>query len=126
MEHITKEKLYKYGCIVSYKEKDLLFLCNKYGHLLIIDLVKKRFINDLYLNFNINSVINFCNNKIIFGSRKSFLIFDIDTRKIISNYEYDYGKDCYLISVKKFVSEEDNFYSLIINYSDLKIRLFYL
>ena len=118
--------LYKYGCIVPYREKDLLFLCNEYGHLLIIDLVQKRFIDNLNLNFNINSVINFCNNKIIFGSRKSFLIFDIDLNKIISNYEYDYGKYCYLISVKKFVSEEDNFYSLIIDYSDSKIRLFYL
>ena len=120
------ETLYEYGCIVPYREKDLLFLCNEYGHLLIIDLVQKRFIDNLNLNFNINSVINFCNNKIIFGSRKSFLIFDIDLNKIISNYEYDYGKYCYLISVKKFVSEEDNFYSLIIDYSDSKIRLFYL
>ena len=118
--------LYKYGCIVPYREKDLLFLCNEYGHLLIIDLVQKRFIDNLNLNFKINSVINFCNNKIIFGSRNSFLIFDIDLNKIISNYEYDYGKYCYLISVKKFVSEEDNFYSLIIDYSDSKIRLFYL
>ena len=118
--------LYKYGCIVPYREKDLLFLCNEYGHLLIIDLVQKRFIDNLNLNFNINSVINFCNNKIIFGSAKSFLIFDIDLNKIISNYEYDYGKYFYLISVKKFVSEEDNFYSLIIDYSDSKIRLFYL
>ena len=116
--------LYEYGCIVPYKEKDLLFLCDKYGHLLIIDLLQKRFINDLNLNFNINSVIYFCNNKIIFGSRNSFLIFDIDLYKIISNHEYDYGKNCFLISVKKFVSE-DNFYSLIIDYSDSKIRLFY-
>ena len=122
----TMETLYEYGCIVPYREKDLLFLCNEYGHLLIIDLVQKRFIDNLNLNFKINSVINFCNNKIIFGSRKSFLIFDIDLNKIISNYEYDYGKNCYLSSIKKFVSEEDNFYSLIINYSDLKIRLFYL
>ena len=116
--------LYEYGCIVPYKEKDLLFLCDKYGHLLIIDLLQKRFINDLNLNFNINSVIYFCNNKVIFGSRKSFLIFDIDLYKIISNHEYDYGKNCSLISVKKFVSK-DNFYSLIIDYSDSKIRLFY-
>ena len=83
----------------------------------------KYLIKKISLNININSIINYDNNYIIFGTNDSFLIVDTNNFKIISKYIFNFGNDNSLISVKAFI--ENNIHLLLIDGTDGNLRLFY-
>ena len=116
---------YEFGCII-YNNKntdDYLYLCDKNSNLTVINLTKKEIIKELNLdiNFKINSVISFKNKYIIFGTNKSFLILEVNSCKIISQYMLNNG----LISIKRYNFDENISNYLFIDFIDNTIKLFY-
>ena len=116
---------YEFGLII-YNNKnadDYLYLCDKKSNLTLINLTKKEKIKELNLNINfkINSVISYKNKFIIFGTSKAFLILEVDTCKIISQYMF---KDD-LISVKGYNFDENISNYLLVDFIDKTIKLFF-
>ena len=116
---------YDFGCI-KYNNKnndDYLYLCDTKSNLIVINLTKKEIIKELNLNINfkINSAISFKSKFIIFGTSKSFLIMEVDTYKIISQYMLNND----LISIKRYNFDENISNYLFIDFIDKTIKLFY-
>ena len=105
---------YEFGCIICNNKNtnDYLYLCDKNSNLTVINLTKKEIIQELNLNINfkINTVISFKNKYIIFGTSKSFLILEVNTYKIFSQYMFDND----LISIKEYNFDENFFNYLYI------------
>ena len=116
---------YEFGCIIynNINTDDYLYLCDKNSNLTVINLTKKEIIKELNLNINfkINTVISFKNKYIIFGTSKSFLILEVNSCKIISQYILNNG----LISIKKYNFDENISNYLFIDFIDNTIKLFY-
>ena len=116
---------YDFGCIICNNKNndDYLYLCEKNNNLTVINLTKKEIIKelDLKINSKINGVINFKNKYIIFETRRSFLILEVNTCKIISQYMFKID----LISIKNYNFDENISNYLFIDFLDNKIKLFY-
>ena len=116
---------YEFGCIICNNKNtdDYLYLCDKNSNLTVINLTKKEIIQELNLNINfkINTVISFKNKYIIFGTSKSFLILEVNTYKIFSQYMFDND----LISIKEYNFDENFSNYLYIDFIDNTIKLFY-
>ena len=113
------------GCIISSKDhKSYLYLIdNKSGLLLIIDLNLKKKVKDLKIDDDIGSIINWNNNYIIFSSKKYIYTFDTNIDRIINKTSINLGEN--IVSINKFIFEENNFYSLIVDISNEIISIKY-
>ena len=113
------------GCIISNKDnKSYLYLIdNKSGLLIIIDLNLKKKVKDLKIDDDIGSIINWNNNYIIFSSKKYIYTFDTNIDRIINKTSINLGKN--IVSINKFIFEENNFYSLIVDISNEIISIKY-
>ena len=113
------------GCIISSKDhKSYLYLIdNKSGLLLIIDLNLKKKVKDLKIDDDIGSIINWNNNYIIFSSKKYIYTFDTNIDRIINKTSINLGENNF--SINKFIFEENNFYSLIVDISNEIISIKY-
>ena len=113
------------GCIISNKDnKNYLYLIdNKSGLLIIIDLNLKKKIKELKINDDIGSIFNWNNNYILFSSKKYIYTFDTNIDRIINKTLINLGKN--IISINKFIFEENNFYSLIVDISNEIISIKY-
>ena len=113
------------GCIISSKDhKSYLYLINnKSGLLIIIDLNLKKKVKDLKIDDDIGSIINWNNNYIIFSSKKYIYTFDTNIDRIINKTSINLGEN--IVSINKFIFEENNFYSLIVDISNEIISIKY-
>ena len=113
------------GCIISNKDnKSYLYLIdNKSGLLIIIDLNLKKKIKDLKIGDDIGSIINWNNNYIIFSSKKYIYTFDTNIDRLINKTSINLGEN--IVSINKFIFEENNFYSLIVDISNEIISIKY-
>ena len=113
------------GCIISNKDnKSYLYLIdNKSGLLIIIDLNLKKKVKDLKIVDDIGSIINWNNNYIIFSSKKYIYTFDTNIDRIINKTSINLGEN--IVSINKFIFEENNFYSLIVDISNEIISIKY-
>ena len=113
------------GCIISNKDnKSYLYLIdNKSGLLIIIDLNIKKKVKDLKIDDDIGSIINWNNNYIIFSSKKYIYTFDTNIDRIINKTSINLGEN--IVSINKFIFEENNFYSLIVDISNEIISIKY-
>ena len=113
------------GCIISNKDnKSYLYLIdNKSGLLIIIDLNLKKKAKDLKIDDDIGSIINWNNNYIIFSSKKYIYTFDTNIDRIINKTSINLGEN--IVSINKFIFEENNFYSLIVDISNEIISIKY-
>lgn len=113
------------GCIISNKDnKSYLYLIdNKSGLLIIIDLNLKKKVKDLKIGDDIGSIINWNNNYIIFSSKKYIYTFDTNIDRIINKTSINLGEN--IVSINKFIFEENNFYSLIVDISNEIISIKY-
>ena len=113
------------GCIISNKDnKSYLYLIdNKSGLLIIIDLNLKKKVKDLKIDDDIGSIINWNNNYIIFSSKKYIYTFDTNIDRIINKTSINLGEN--IVSINKFIFEENNFYSLIVDISNEIISIKY-
>ena len=113
------------GCIISNKDnKSYLYLIdNKSGLLIIIDLNIKKKVKDLKIGDDIGSIINWNNNYIIFSSKKYIYTFDTNIDRIINKTSINLGEN--IVSINKFIFEENNFYSLIVDISNQIISIKY-
>ena len=112
------------GFIIQNKENDYLYLGNNEGQLRIINLRTKQIIKQLNIEVFINFIDNWNDKYIIIGNFSDIYVFDIEINKIISKYSFNFNKNK-AQKIKKFLSEEYNFYSLCIGESDKIIRLFF-
>ena len=119
-------KFFEYGCVVYRNNNDdLLYLSDKLGNINILNLNKKKLVKELSLNINseIQSFLNYNNKNIIVGIKNALLIFDIKNNQIINKYRIDFGEKEYLLSIKKFISNDKKFCSLFVDGTDKKIRI---
>lgn len=108
------------GCIVNNKnKKDYLYLININGLTMIIDLNLKEKIKEFTLFDDIKSIINWNNKYLIFSTNKNIYVFDIEQNKIINKISFNSDKN--IISINKFLFEELNLYSLIIEFDNKEI-----
>ena len=117
LSNFCYESTHKYINIIyddTRKNKDYLYIGNREGKILIIDLIEKNIVKNISLNINIYSFINWNNKYIIFLTKNSVAIYEKNSEKIITQYInfLGVGKDIY--NVKIHFSYEYNFYSLFI------------
>ena len=106
------------GCIINqgYK-KDYLYLFDNKGLLTIIDLNLKQTIMKInIINDIIKSVLEWNNDYILFSTKKYIYTFDINAKKLINKMIINPEKD--IVSINKFIYEQYNFYSLIVDLSN--------
>ena len=113
------------GCIINIKDnKNYLYLINnKLGLLMIIDLNLKEKVKELKIIDNIESIFNWNNNYILFSSKKYIYTFDTIINRIINKTSINSSQN--IASINKFIFEENNFYSLIVDVSDEIISIKY-
>ena len=106
------------GSIINQGDKkDYLYLFDNKGLLTIIDLNLKQTIMKInIINDIIKSVLEWNNDYIIFSTKKCIYTFDINAKKLINKMIINPEKD--IISINKFIYEEYNFYSLIVDLSN--------
>ena len=106
------------GSIINQGDKkDYLYLFDNKGLLTIIDLNLKQKIMMLnIINAIIKSVLEWNNDYIIFSTKKCIYTFDINAKKLINKMIINPEKD--IVSINKFIYEEYNFYSLIVDLSN--------
>ena len=106
------------GSIINQGDKkDYLYLFDNKGLLTIIDLNLKQKIMKLnIINAIIKSVLEWNNDYILFSTKKYIYTFDINAKKLINKMIINPEKD--IISINKFIYEEYNFYSLIVDLSN--------
>lgn len=132
-----KENIYR-SCLINYdNNNDYLYINynrikkedeNKIdNNLLIINLNKKKIVQNLELPDTFNSIINWNNKAIIFQSYESFYIFDTKINKIISKYNLgkNDNKDNKIKSIKTFISKKNNFYSLFFQTKSIEYFIIY-
>lgn len=102
------------GCVVESKDKrNLLYLFDDNGLLTIIDLALNQKVIKLNTIEEINSIINWNKNYIILASKKYIYTFDITINKIINKTLINSDRN--IASINLFISEEYNFYSLVVD-----------
>ena len=112
-EELEAHKKYV-GCVVESKDKrNLLYLFNDNGLLTIIDLVLNQKVIKLNTIGEINSILNWNSNYLIISSKKYIHTFDITINKIINKTLINSDRN--IASIKVFISEEYNFYSLVVD-----------
>ena len=106
------------GSIINQGDKkDYLYLFDNKGLLTIIDLNLKQTIMKLnIINAIIKSVLEWNNDYILFSTKKCIYTFDINAKKLINKMIINPEKD--IVSINKFIYEEYNFYSLIVDLSN--------
>jgi len=106
------------GSIINQGDKkDYLYLFDNKGLLTIIDLNLKQTIMKInIINDIIKSVLEWNNDYIIFSTKKCIYTFDINAKKLINKMIINSEKD--IVSINKFIYEEYNFYSLIVDLSN--------
>ena len=106
------------GSIINQGDKkDYLYLFDNKGLLTIIDLNLKQTIMKInIINDIIKSVLEWNNDYILFSTKKYIYTFDINAKKLINKMIINPEKD--IISINKFIYEEYNFYSLIVDLSN--------
>ena len=106
------------GSIINQGDKkDYLYLFDNKGLLTIIDLNLKQTIMKLnIINAIIKSVLEWNNDYILFSTKKYIYTFDINAKKLINKMIINPEKD--IASINKFIYEEYNFYSLIVDLSN--------
>ena len=106
------------GSIINQGDKkDYLYLFDNKGLLTIIDLNLKQTIMKLnIINAIIKSVLEWNNDYILFSTKKFIYTFDINAKKLINKMIINSEKD--IVSINKFIYEEYNFYSLIVDLSN--------
>ena len=106
------------GSIINQGDKkDYLYLFDNKGLLTIIDLNLKQTIMKLnIINAIIKSVLEWNNDYILFSTKKYIYTFDINAKKLINKMIINPEKD--IVSINKFIYEEYNFYSLIVDLSN--------
>ena len=106
------------GSIINQGDKkDYLYLFDNKGLLTIIDLNLKQKIMKLnIINAIIKSVLEWNNDYILFSTKKCIYTFDINAKKLINKMIINPEKD--IASINKFIYEEYNFYSLIVDLSN--------
>ena len=114
LNNFCYESCHKNINIISENNKDYLYITNIEGKILIIDLSKKELINEIYLFFNVFSVINWNNKFIIFMSDKSLLIYDTNKNKKITNYSNIFGENKLINKIETHFCNEFNFFCLFI------------
>ena len=115
-EELEAHKKYV-GCVVESKDKrNLLYLFNDNGLLTIIDLALNQKVIKLNTIGEINSIINWNKNYIIVASKKYIYTFDITINKIINKTLIKSDRN--IVSINVFISEEYNFYLLIVDLSE--------
>ena len=113
------------GCIISDKnKKDYLYLIeSNCGLLTIVDLKIKQKIKAFYTIKDIESIINWNNKYIIFSTKKFIYTFDTFYNKIINKKSFNLDRT--IISISKFIYEEQTLFSLVFNCSDKSIIIIY-
>ena len=112
-EELEAHKKYV-GCVVESKDKrNLLYLFDDNGLLIIIDLALNQKVIKLNTIEEINSIINWNKNYIIVASKKYIYSFDITINKIINKTLINSDRN--IASINLFISEEYNFYSLVVD-----------
>ena len=105
------------GCIFNKDDKkDYLYLFNDKGFLIVIDLNSKQKIMKLSIINGIVSVLDWNNDYILLSSKNCIYIFDINAKKLINKMIINQEKD--IVSINKFIYEEYNFISLIVDLSN--------
>ena len=106
------------GSIINQGDKkDYLYLFDNKGLLTIIDLNLKQTIMKInIINDIIKSVLEWNNDYILFSTKKYIYTFDINAKKLINKMIINSEKD--IVSINKFIYEEYNFYSLIVDLSN--------
>ena len=106
------------GSIINQGDKkDYLYLFDNKGLLTIIDLNLKQTIMKInIINAIIKSVLEWNNDYILFSTKKCIYTFDINAKKLINKMIINPEKD--IVSINKFIYEEYNFYSLIVDLSN--------
>ena len=106
------------GSIINQGDKkDYLYLFDNKGLLTIIDLNLKQTIMKInIINDIIKSVLEWNNDYILFSTKKCIYTFDINAKKLINKMIINSEKD--IVSINKFIYEEYNFYSLIVDLSN--------
>ena len=106
------------GSIINQGDKkDYLYLFDNKGLLTIIDLNLKQTIMKInIINDIIKSVLEWNNDYILFSTKKYIYTFDINAKKLINKMIINPEKD--IASINKFIYEEYNFYSLIVDLSN--------
>ena len=106
------------GSIINQGDKkDYLYLFDNKGLLTIIDLNLKQTIMKInIINDIIKSVLEWNNDYILFSTKKCIYTFDINAKKLINKMTTNPEKD--IASINKFIYEEYNFYSLIVDLSN--------
>ena len=106
------------GSIINQGDKkDYLYLFDNKGLLTIIDLNLKQTIMKInIINDIIKSVLEWNNDYILFSTKKYIYTFDINAKKLINKMIINPEKD--IVSINKFICEEYNFYSLIVDLSN--------
>ena len=106
------------GSIINQGDKkDYLYFFDNKGLLTIIDLNLKQKIMKLnIINAIIKSVLEWNNDYILFSTKKYIYTFDINAKKLINKMIINPEKD--IASINKFIYEEYNFYSLIVDLSN--------
>ena len=106
------------GSIINQGDKkDYLYLFDNKGLLTIIDLNLKQTIMKInIINAIIKSVLEWNNDYILFSTKKCIYTFDINAKKLINKMIINPEKD--IVSINKFICEEYNFYSLIVDLSN--------
>ena len=106
------------GSIINQGDKkDYLYLFDNKGLLTIIDLNLKQTIMKInIINDIIKSVLEWNNDYILFSTEKCIYTFDINAKKLINKMIINSEKD--IVSINKFIYEEYNFYSLIVDLSN--------
>ena len=106
------------GSIINQGDKkDYLYLFDNKGLLTIIDLNLKQTIMKInIINDIIKSVLEWNNDYILFSTKKCIYTFDINAKKLINKMIINPEKD--IVSINKFIYEQYNFYSLIVDLSN--------
>ena len=122
--YILKEYEDYLGCLIKNKVgKDLLYIFNHSGALIIFDLDSKQKLKTINIINNIESIAKWNNNYIILSTKRHIYTFDTANEKIINKKSFNLEND--IISINNYMFDDFEFYSLCFNSSDNKLRILY-
>ena len=115
-----------YGCVIyGQNYKDYLYLYDSMSILYIYDIKNKQSINKFKILENINSMLKWNDEYIIFGFKNSIYIFDTQLNKIITKYQIKDSLNENISSIKKIWIKDINFFSLFLEIDNKELRLLY-
>ena len=103
----------KYIDIIYGNDSDYLYISNREGNIIIIDLIKKEINKEFKINYGILSFLYFNIKYILFVTENSILIYDICLNKIITKYSNIFENEK-INYIKTHSNNENNFHCLFI------------